>query len=137
MSRRELGRQFRKMRLCFACSVVLLCAIFPRTTRAQQAPAKSSASLQTMAQDLAKELSSHKNLKVVILDFGAPAKRWLPFGAYLADQFAVELAKTPNKLSMIDRSQLPLALHSLNLKPEAELDRVTTKRLRMRSAHSA
>jgi TonB family protein len=116
----------RKHEIWSVLGLALFVTALPLKAHAQ-APPKPPASLQTMAQDLEQELSSRKNLKVVVLDFGAPDKRWLPFGEYLADQFAAELAKVPTTLMLIDRSQLAPTLKALHLTTEAQLDNVNNQ----------
>jgi TonB family protein len=133
MNRATLRRTFRKLRTSKAWSRILLFAVFPVTGQAQNAPAKSPANapatLQTMAQDLSQQLASHPNLIVTVLDFAAPDKRSFPFGAYLADQFAAELARVPSTLAVTDRAKLLSALTSLKLTPEAELDHANYRAL--------
>jgi TonB family protein len=125
MNRLTLFRAFRKLQARTVCCLALFVA-FPFTGRARNATAskdtKPPASLQALAQDLTQQLASQKNLKVVVLDFAAPDKRSIPFGAYLADQFAAELSKVSGgSLTVVDRAKLPAALTSLNLEPDAEL----------------
>jgi TonB family protein len=124
MNRLTLSAAFRKLQAHTIFCVALVVAL-PLTGRAQSvqgsSAAKPVASLQAMAQELTHQLSSHKDLKVVVLDFAGPAKTSSPFGTYLADQFSAELAKNPGTLTVVERAKLPAALSSLNLSADAEL----------------
>jgi TonB family protein len=63
--------------------------------------------------------------KVLVLDFRGPEKLWLPFSAWLADQFSVALERAGQPLEIISRFQLAAAIAERHLAAKDTFDNKT------------
>jgi hypothetical protein len=61
-----------------------------------------------------------KKKSVLVVDLSTPEYPWLPFGAWLADQFSATFAKTGHELVVVDRLQLKAAMDTQHLSPKDE-----------------
>jgi protein TonB len=78
-----------------------------------------AAEIQELANRVAANISKlTAKRKVLVLDFRGPEKLWLPFSAWLADQFSAGLVHAGEPLEIIPRSRLvdAIAEHSLAAK---------------------
>jgi hypothetical protein len=74
------------------------------------------------ARELASKLSEEDKRGVLVLDLHTAEGRWLPFGAWLADQFSASLVSLGQGIQIIDRVKVKAALDALRLLPQDESD---------------
>jgi len=94
-------------------------------TQAQQPPAD----VQELANRLAPNLSRMHPIRVLVLDFEAPDGLWLPFSAWLADQFSAALGNVGKQVEVVPRSKLTVAIAERNFKPKVAFDEKTAEAL--------
>jgi hypothetical protein len=85
-------------------------------------PPSSVNGIEVMALQLADKFKDSDKKGVLVVDLSTPEYTWLPFGAWLADQFSAALAKTSHEFGMVDRLQLKAALDAqhFSLKDESQ-----------------
>jgi hypothetical protein len=59
---------------------------------------------------MAGEISKSKQKSVIVVDFTGPGQKFTELGRTLADNFSTALAKSNNKYSVIERTQITGAL---------------------------
>jgi TonB family protein len=88
-------------------------------SQAEQPPA----AIQELANRVAANISKlTAKRKILVLDFSGPEKLWLPFSAWLADQFSAGLVHAGEPLEIIPRSQLADAMAERHLAAKETLD---------------
>lgn len=95
-------------------------------TKAQTQP---PADVQDLAGRLASEIERSNRGKVLVLDFKGPGNLWMPFSAWLADQFSTALGKAGKPLEVVPRSQLTDAMADRHLKASDAFDAQTSQAL--------
>jgi TonB family protein len=78
------------------------------------------AAMQDLANLVASNILSFKPVnpeRVLVLDFKGPNDRWLPFSAWLADEFSAALGNADKRLEVVPRSKLAAAIAERHLKP--------------------
>lgn len=93
--------------------------------RVQQPPAD----VQELANRLAPNLSRMHPIRVLVLDFKGPDNLWLPFSAWLADQFSAALGSVGKRPEVVPRSSLTAAITDRHLKPKDAFDTKTAEAL--------
>jgi TonB family protein len=91
----------------------------------QQPPAD----VQELANRLASDIPKSKRGKVLVLDFRGPDSAWVPFSAWLADEFSAALGNSGKPLEVVPRSQLTAAMADRHLKPNDTFDAQTSQAL--------
>jgi TonB family protein len=94
-------------------------------SQAQRPPAD----VQELANPLASNISRSHRGKVLVLDFKGPDKLWLPFSAWLADQFCAALESSGERLEVVPRSKLTAAIADRRLEPRDTFDEKTAEAL--------
>lgn len=106
-------------------SFILLLLSFSHPGFSQDQASATNSNVDEIAGRLVEQLPA-KHLQILVLDFSAPDDHSLPFGAYLADEFAAALAKRKGNFEIVDRKQLTSALASMHLPPEKQFDPPTS-----------
>jgi TonB family protein len=96
--------------LCAVFAALFLVASVAHPARAQEAPPEIGALAHRLAPSL------HK--RVLVTDFEAPDARWLPFGAWLADEFSAALQS--EHVQVASRSALTTALENQHLQRDGQ-----------------
>ncbi len=73
--------------------------------------------MQPLAAHMAAEINKSKQKSVVVVDFTGPGQKFTELGRALADNFSTALAKSNNKFSVIERTQITDALAKKGLVP--------------------
>jgi TonB family protein len=88
------------------------------------------AEVQELANRVATNISKlTAKRKVLVLDFRGPEKLWLPFSAWLADQFSVALERVDDGLEITPRSELAAAIAERHLPAKDMFDDKTAEGL--------
>ena len=90
----------------------------------QQPPGEIQALANRVATNISRLTAKRK---VLVLDFRGPERIWLPFSAWLADQFWVALVRTGEPLEFIPRSQLADAIAARHLAAKDTFDDKTAE----------
>jgi hypothetical protein len=77
---------------------------------------------EELARQLGGKLSEAENRTVLVMDLRTPEGQWLPFGAWLADQFSASLGKLGLQIEVIDRVKLTAALSAQHLSATDEFE---------------
>jgi TonB family protein len=92
----------------------------------QQPPAEIQELANRVATNISK-LTAKK--RVLVLDFRGPGKLWLPFSAWMGDQFSLALVRAGEPLEIIPRSQLADAIAERHLPAKDMFDDKTAEDL--------
>jgi len=87
-----------------------------------QALPESVHQTDALARQLANKLSDTDKRGVLVLDLYTPESKWLPFGAWIADELSFSLANLGQGIQTIDRANLNAALGTRHLVPQDEFD---------------
>jgi hypothetical protein len=75
--------------------------------------------IEAITRELADKLEESDKKSVLVVDLSTPEYPWLPFGAWLADQFSAAFVKA-DQLEVVDRFRLKAALDAQHLSPKDE-----------------
>jgi hypothetical protein len=76
--------------------------------------------IEAITRQLTDKFKEADKKSVLVVDLSTPEYPWLPFGAWLADQFSAAFAKTGHELEVVDRLQLKVAMDTQHLSPKDE-----------------
>jgi TonB family protein len=127
-------RRYQVIAACqSACAAVIL-ALFIGVAVAQSqensAPGKGvPPELVSLTDQIVSKVPETDRSGVLVLDFKGPDEAWLPFGAWLADQFSLALAKSGQGFEIVDRSKLAATLDAQHLSPKDSFSTKVSKQL--------
>jgi TonB family protein len=78
--------------------------------------------VQTLAKQLADRLPAKQKGNILVVDLKGPEGKWMPFGAWLADQFSAAFADLGGGVQVIDRARLATMMDAHHLPPENAFD---------------
>lgn len=99
-------------------------ALFIMATSLSASPQDKVSEIETLAHQLAK-INEAGQKNALLVDLKGPEGKWLPFGAWLADQFSSALGNAREGLKVVGRDRLKAALDAQRLSPKDEFNTKT------------